>query len=155
MVPRLEWVFTAGLGGNLSVTAPTLNGDVQPLRLREDGSLPATFAPAFVPDNDNGDNGAEDSAATRRRFASTDPYTVLGLVEPANLQQLQRAYRRLSRAYHPDKQRQQRARGRGLSEQEAKTRFRHIAAAHNRLLRALQRSGTGGTAGGRAPADEL
>jgi hypothetical protein len=45
--PRLEWVLTAP-GGNLSATAPLLNGATPPLRLEPDGGLPP-MPPAEVP----------------------------------------------------------------------------------------------------------
>ena len=45
--PRLEWVLTAP-GGNLSATAPLLNGMGPPLRLQPDGSLPEML-PSVIP----------------------------------------------------------------------------------------------------------
>ena len=45
--PRWEYLFTAP-SGDLGATAPVLNGAAAGLRMAEDGSLPAGFAPRFV-----------------------------------------------------------------------------------------------------------
>ena len=45
--PRWEYLFTAP-SGDLAATAPLLNGGAQALRMMEDGSLPAGFAPRYV-----------------------------------------------------------------------------------------------------------
>ena len=71
-----------------------------------------------------------------------------GLVPPANLDQLQRAFRSLSRRFHPDKHVASSTSGARLDEAEARARFQAISAAYTQLLARLQSHSKAASHGG-------
>ena len=79
---------------------------------------------------------AVDAGAEATRFASGDPYAILGLAEPVNSAVLQRAYRALSRVHHPDK-----SPPGAEAKAAALARFQAISWAYEQLLETVRARG--------------
>src|SRR4051794_41829075 len=80
-------------------------------------------------------------------MAQRDPYSVLGVDRKASAEEIKKAYRKLARQYHPD---------RNPDDPKAEERFKEISAAHDVLSDPEKRKeydaggmfGAGGGAGG-------
>ena len=70
----------------------------------------------------------------------TDPYKVLGVDRNASDEEIKKAYRRLSRQYHPD------ANINNPNKDQAEARFKEVQQAYDQIVKERER-GTGGSGG--------
>ena len=71
----------------------------------------------------------------------TDPYRVLGVSQNADMDEIKKAYRKLSRTYHPD------ANINNPNKEQAEEKFKEIQEAYNQIVKERER----GTSGGYGP----
>lgn len=82
-----------------------------------------------------------------------DPYSVLGVSRDASMDEIKKAYRKLSRKYHPD------ANINNPNKEEAEEKFKQVQQAYDRIVRereqgASQSSWSGGFGGGYQTQDD-
>lgn len=68
----------------------------------------------------------------------TDPYRVLGVSPTADMDEIKKAYRKLSRTYHPD------ANINNPNKEQAEEKFKEIQEAYNQIVKERERGTTGG-----------
>ena len=67
-----------------------------------------------------------------------NPYEVLGVSENASMDEIKKAYRKLSRLYHPD------ANINNPNKKQAEEKFKQVQEAYNQIIAARERGETGG-----------
>lgn len=82
-----------------------------------------------------------------------DPYSVLGVSRDASMDEIKKAYRKLSRKYHPD------ANINNPNKEEAEEKFKQVQQAYDQIVRereqgASQSSWSGGFGGGYQTQDD-
>ena len=70
-----------------------------------------------------------------------NPYEVLGVPENASMDEIKKAYRKLSRLYHPD------ANINNPNKKQAEEKFKQVQEAYNQIIAARERGETGGYGG--------
>ena len=70
-----------------------------------------------------------------------NPYEVLGVPENASMDEIKKAYRKLSRLYHPD------ANINNPNKAQAEEKFKQVQEAYNQIIAARERGETGGYGG--------
>lgn len=70
-----------------------------------------------------------------------NPYEVLGVPENASMDEIKKAYRKLSRLYHPD------ANINNPNKKQAEEKFKQVQEAYNQIITARERGETGGYGG--------
>ena len=71
----------------------------------------------------------------------TDPYQVLGMTRSASDEEIKKAYRNLSRKYHPD------ANVNNPNKDQAEEMFKRVQQAYDQIMKERQQGTTGGYSG--------
>ena len=72
----------------------------------------------------------------------TDPYSVLGVSRDASDDEIKKAYRNLSRKYHPD------ANINNPNKDQAEAKFKEVQQAYQQIMKEREYGSAGGTSGG-------
>ena len=67
----------------------------------------------------------------------TDPYSVLGVSPTAEMDEIKKAYRKLSRTYHPD------ANINNPNKEQAEEKFKQIQEAYNQIVKERENKASG------------